>query len=500
MRKVMTDKSLRQHQWKAFVRNPMFERNLAVRIFMFIMFGFLALELFGLGFVLDKLLLEIGRYEKAISTFNAILPYFFAIDFITKFFFKGNESMQIAPYLTMPIKRNTLFNFLLRKEFTSFWNYYMIFLVVPFSLKAITPYYGIDAAFAYIIAFFAMCIVVSLLVSLINMLISRSFWSYILAGFIVVLPYFLLFVCKIDLGDYTVRFGEALLTFNISAYSAIVVLMVALWLLNRQMMREGLYRELQGEKADKISSFASISFLDRFGAIGDSINLELKMILRSPRLKQQTLFSSAIIIGLFLYMLYVPNNTFSDSGPFIFFLYGIITIGLLGIVMGQIIFSAEGGHFDGLSARPLPLFDILKGKYILYCSYSLLVTLILLVPAFQGKISPFMLISMFFYVIGPVYFLIFQNAVFNKTHYDLYEKGMMNWKGTSGNMIVISMITMFIPVIIMLIINAIWGQTITCIFMSAVGLGFFLTSNYWLTWTYGRFWKRRHRNMEGFRN
>ncbi|MDR2691707.1 MAG: hypothetical protein LBB73_05335 [Dysgonamonadaceae bacterium] len=36
-----------------------------------------------------------------------------------------------------------------------------------------------------------------------------------------------------------------------------------------------------------VRSFSSLSFLDRFGVTGDFINLELRMILRSPRLKQQ---------------------------------------------------------------------------------------------------------------------------------------------------------------------------------------------------------------------
>jgi len=492
-------KLLNQHRRKSFRRNPMFERNLAVRIFMGVCFGFLALEMFGFGFLLDKILIKIGEYERAISTFNSILPYIFAIDFLIKFFFKSNQSMQIAPYLTLPIKRNTLFNFLLRKEFTSFWNLWMFFLVLPFAFKAITPFYGIGATLLYLVIFWLLCIAVSLLVSCVNYLLSKSLWSYILAFLIVACPYVLLFVFKFDLGDYTFRFGEALLEFNPLSIGAVILIIVLLWTGNRLLMRQGLYHELQGEKSESISSFSSISFLDRFGAVGDFINLELKMIIRSPQLKRQTVFSSALIIGLFFYMLYMPNNVFMND-MFIFFLYGMLAVGLLGIIMGQYLFVAESAHFDGLSARPRSIFDMLKGKYFLYCAYSLLVTLIMLVPAFQGKISAFLLISLLLYVTGPVYFLIFQNAVYNKTHLDLFDKGMMNWRGQSGNMLLITMITMFIPVIIMLIINMIWGMTPTCWFMTIVGAGFTVTSSYWLSWTYRRFLKRRYKNMEGFRS
>jgi len=495
----MLQQQLRQHQWKAFRRNPMFERNLAVRIFMYFMVGFWAIYLLIFGFFIDTVLIKLGQYERAIDTFNSILPFLLVIDFVTKFFFKTNESMQIAPYLSLPVKRNKLFDFLLRKEFTNFWNYSFLFLVVPFAFKAITPFFGFPAAVLYILLFFLLCVANSLLVNIINNFINKSPWFYILAVIRVVLPFFLIFVCKIDLGDFIARLGEMFLTYNLWIYAAFIVFFAALWAINRLQMRDRLYYELQGDKIDKISSFSSLSFLDRFGAIGDFINLELRMITRSPRLKQQVIFAGVIAIGFFFFMLYVPNNNLSKN-PFIFFLYGIFAIGLMGITMGQHIFMAESSFFDGLATRRVSLFELLKSKYILYCSYSLLITLLLLIPAFQGRISGFLLVSLLLYVTGPIYFIIFQNAVYNKMYFDLFDKGMWNWKGQSGNTIAITMITMFVPVILMLVLNAIFGATVTYTFMLITGLAFTLASKYWLTWIYNRFLKRKYKNMEGFRS
>jgi hypothetical protein len=463
------------------------------------MFGLLAVEFLGFGFVLDTFLVKAGPYERAIDTFNSILPYLFVLDFIIKFFFKTNESMQIAPYLSLPVRRNKLFDFLLRKEFTNFWNFYFLFLVVPFAFKAVAPFFGFPAAVLYILLFFLLCVANSLLVSIFNNLISKSFWFYSLPVVRVVYPFFLIFGCKIDLGGYIAQLGEMFLNYNVWIYVAFIVFFSALWLINRLQMRDRLYYELQGDKVDKISSFSSLSFLDRFGVTGDFINLELRMILRSPRLKQQVVFSGVLIIGLFFYMLYAPKNIFAASGPFIFFLYGMMAIGLMGIIMGQYLFTSESSFFDGLASRKIPIFELLKSKYILYCSYSLLVTLLLLIPAFQGKISGFLLVSLLFYVTGPIYFIIFQNAVYNKTYFDLFDKGMWNWKGQSGNMIAIMMITMFVPIILVLILNAVFGEIVSNSFMLITGLAFTLTSKYWLKWIYNRFLKRKYKNMEGFR-
>jgi len=372
-------------------------------------------------------------------------------------------------------------------------------LVVPFAFKAITPFFGFPAAVLYILLFFLLCVANSLLVSIINNFISKSAWFYILAAIRVGLPFFLIFVCKIDLGAFIARLGEMFLTYNLWIYAAFILFFAALWIINRLQMRDRLYYELQGDKADKISSFSSLSFLDRFGAIGDFINLELRMITRSPRLKQQFLFAGALAIGLFFFMLYVPNSNFSKNS-FVFFVYGIWAIGLMGLSMGQHIFMAESSFFDGLATRRVSLFELLKSKYILYCSYSLSITLLLLIPAFQGRISGFLLVSLLFYVTGPIYFIIFQNAVYNKMYFDLFDKGMWNWKGQSGNTMVITMISMFVPVVLMLILNAIFGATVTYTFMLITGLAFTLTSKYWLTWIYNRFLKRKYKNMEGFRS
>ena len=497
----MLQQQLRQHQWKAFRRNPMFERNLAVRIFMFFMFGLLAVEFLAFGFVLDQLLLEVGTYTLAIDVFNSIVLYLFAVDFLFKFFMKRNQSMQIAPYLTLPVKRNTLFNFLLIKEFGSFWNTYWLFLVIPFALKSITPFYGLGTAFLYILFFYLLCVGNSLVLSLFNCLTSKKLWWYILPFAWVVLPFALPLVWGIDLGDYTQRLGDWVLNNNPLIWLGLLLALTGLWLGNRLQMRNRIYQELQGEKVEKISSFSSLSILDRFGVIGDFMNLEIKMILRSKRLKQQTLVVGALCIAFFVAQLYLENGMFQQSGgTFVLFLYANLTIGMLGIIMGQYIFTAESSFFDGLMARRLSIYDLLKSKYYLYSAYSLLVTLLLLVPAFQGKISFLLLTSIFFYVVGPIYFLIFQNAVYNKTYFDLFDKGMMNWKGQSGSMLVVTMITMFVPVISVLILHSIFGQAVACWFMLVVGILFFLTSSYWLKGIYKRFLKRRYKNMDGFRN
>ena len=494
----MLQKELRQHQWKAFRRNPMFERNLGVKIFMFFMFGFLALEFLIFGFYLDSLLLETGGYVLAIYTFNSILLYLLAVDFAIKFFFKTNQSMQIMPYLTLPIKRKRLFNFLLRKEFTSFWNYYLLFLVIPFALKSITPYFGVTAAILYIVFFYLLCIGVSLLVNIANNWINKSPLFYIFPILIVASPFAITLGLNFDLGNFMQLMGERLLHHDLWIWGGLILTFITLWIINQLQMRSRLYHEMQGEKTKKVSSVSSVSALNQLGGVGEFINLELKLILRSKRLKSQ-IFSIPCFTILSFVQLYSPHGIIQES-TFMLLFWCVIPISFLGLTMGQYLFMTESSYFDGLMSRKFSLFDLLKGKYSLYSSYSLVVALLLLIPVYSGKLELLTLAACFFYAIGPIYFLTFQNAVYNKTYFDIFEGGMMNWKGISSSMMIVSMLAMFVPIALVMLIQALFGKEIGYWFMIVTGLIFIFTSNQWLKWTYKRFLKRKYKNMEGFRS
>ena len=280
----------------------------------------------------------------------------------------------------------------------------------------------------------------------------------------------------------------------------LIGLLIAFWTINQRQMHKELYRELQGEKAEKVGSLSKLTFLEQLGEKGELIQLEIKMILRSKRLKQQVIFSSIFIVGYFYMILYF--NTFSDfrDNSFIYLLYGIISVGIIGIIMGQYIFTAESAFFDGMMTRKLSILNMLKSKYLLYSFFALFFTFLLLIPVFQGKLNVMFLIANLFYVTGPVFFMIFQNAVFNKTYFDLFDRGMMNWKGQSPNMVIISLITMFLPVTVVLIIIRSFGTEVAYWFMILTGIAFTLASQQWLKWTYNRFLKRKYKNMEGFRS
>ncbi|MDL2255793.1 DUF5687 family protein [Parabacteroides sp. OttesenSCG-928-K15] len=494
----MLQQELQSHQWKAFRRHPMFERNMGVKIFMFITFGILGLQLLSLGFFFDKILLEVGEYTHAIDTFNTFLLPFFLFDFMMKYTMKQNNSMQIAPYLTLPIKRNKLFSFLLIKEFTNIWNLYPLFLLIPFAFKAITPFWGFGSALLYIFFFYLLCVANGLWVNIVNNLQKRSGWFYYIPYLVVVGLFVVTMKLWTPISEFTVKIGEWVLDKNPFIWIAPAAILFILWKGNQLFMRNEIYRELQGKKVKDATTFSSISFLDKLGEKGEFIQMEIKMMTRSKRLKQQ-LYMILFFFVFYLFSLYSSPEAFQGN-YFSKVFFTVFLVGFLGLIMAQYMFTAESSFFDGLMARKHSILNMMKGKYILYSSFSLLMTLILMVPVFMGKIQFFFLISVFFYAIGFLYFLMFQNAVYNKSYFDLFDGGAMNWKGTSNNMLMVTLIGMFLPIIAAVIIASIFNEMIANYFMFSIGLIFTITTKSWLKWTYNRFLQRKHKNMEGFRS
>ncbi len=494
----MIQKELRSHQWKAFTRHPMFERNLGIKIFMFICFGFLAAEFLAFGFYLDKVCLEISSYSSPIDGFNSGLLYYLIVDFVIKFFMKSNQSMQIAPYLTLPIKRNKLFNFLQSSEFSSMWNWYMMFLVVPFAFKVVPAEYSFLHIFVYLIFIYLLFVMNSLLVGLTKSWVNTGLWKLsipaaIIAGIVVAA-----FKFDVSFGDYTQLFAGWLLKLNPLAWIAFIGLFVFLWYASRWQMRSILYREMQGEKVKDSMSFSNMTFLDRFGEIGEFINMELKLIFRNKRMKKQ--FFGFIAI-LFIFGIQLVTNKVVMQSYFMSLFWVGFLLGGFGLIFCQYLFMAESSYFDGMMTRKHSFLSLMKAKYYLYCIVSFLVYIGLMIFVWaKGSLSYFFVTSAFFYYIGLVYCCIFQNGVYNKTYFDLSDSGFMNWKSSSTSMMIISMVAMFVPLGLVALVKVLASDTAASYFMLVVGLTFVLGSNVWLKWTCDRVMKRRYIIMDGFRN
>ena len=494
----MIRKELKQHQWKAFKRHPLFEKNLLVKIFLFISLGYFAFAFFLLGFFLDRIFLATGKYSHAIDGFHAILVYILIGDFSIKYAFKKNQSMQITPYMVLPVKRSSLFNFLLSKEFYNIWNLFGLVVIVPFAFKAAPPVYGMAAPLLFILYFYLLSIINSLLVASINAWTDKKWWRILLP--VAMLSGVIAGITLFDLpaGDYSLKAGDWLLRPNLLMWTVVMLLFVLLWSLNHQQMRARVYSMIEGEKIAVAKHSHNITFLNQWGEIGSFLNLEFKLIFRNPRLKK-TIYSCLFFLLLIIFNSFV-NSAQLEKNFFSRMLYTSFSIGCAGFFLSQFQFMAESSYFDGLMARKHSFVHLIKAKYLLAITVATFLFLCSLVLVYFEKESFLFLFSVYLYTIGLIYFLMFQNGVYNKTPFDLSDSGFGNWKSSSLSQMIVSLVGIFAPILLVSIIRSVFSAYTATLFMIITGAIFLLGANVWLNWTAKRVLKRKYILMEGFRS
>jgi hypothetical protein len=160
----------------------------------------------------------------------------------------------------------------------------------------------------------------------------------------------------------------------------------------------------------------------------------------------------------------------------------------------------EGNYIDGLMSRKEAIYTLLRAKYTLY-SIAILIPVILMIPTVvMGKISLFDVVAWLLFTVGPIYFGLFQLAVYNKKTTPLNSKLTGRQNMGTGLQNLISLGALGLPLVIYPALLFTVGETATNCVLSVAGLAFVLTSPRWLRSVYSRFMQRRYINMDGFRD
>ena len=273
------------------------------------------------------------------------------------------------------------------------------------------------------------------------------------------------------------------------------VLFVVFFAINRHLQMHLIYDEISKKEKTKLKHVSEFKALNRFGQIGEYLKLEIKSTMRNKAIRGR--FIQGVCFITFFSLMIAFTEVYGSSIERNFWcFYAFIFFGSVNLTK---IMCPEGNYIDLLMVHEENiLLTLLRAKYYYYCAILLLPFLITMVPVFMGKFSILMVLAYLFTVTGPVYFLLFHMAIFNKQTLPLNEKitgknQMENkWQG------IVSLVSMFVPIIIVLLLRAIFDETIAYWVLLIIGLAFTMTEQYWLRMIYRRMMLRRYQNLEGF--
>ena len=474
-------------------RHPMFEANQYGRLFGYIGVSIIAIEFIAFGTFFGW----VAAKEDTPEAIFYALPFLLILDFFMRFMTQQTPLMLVKPYLLTPISKYSAIECFLTSQILDLGNLFWMTFFLPYVFIIWCGGVTTWAALGMLFLLHLMVVVNSQWYLLVRTLINQSLWWWALPAVVygsLILPLFLLPDSLLDKAtDY---FDTVLAAYAFSWWTFLLyaLLFVVLFAINRRLQMRLIYDEISKQEKTKLKHVSEFTALNRFGQIGEYLKLEIKSTMRNKAIR--TRFIQGVCIIMFFSLMIAFGSVYNSSFERNFWcLYAFIFFGTVNLIK---VMCPEGNFIDMLMVHEENILTLLRAKYYFYCAMLILPFLFCLVPVFTGKYSILMVLAYMLTATGPVYCMLFQMAVYNKTTLPLNDK--ITGKNQMENkwQAIVSMIGFFAPVALVMLLQAIFSDEIAYLVLIVIGLGFTLTEPYWMRNIYRRMMQRRYDNLEGF--
>ena len=493
MNKIKLFFLLRKNTKLSEKRNPMFEANQYGKLFGYIFVGIMAVEFIALGTFLGWIAAKEDEPQLVLYT----MPFILILDFGMRFMTQQTPMMLVKPYLLTPISKYAAIDCFLVNQVLDLGNLVWMTFFLPYVFIIWCGCVTFWTAIGILFLLHLMVVVNSQWYLLVRTLINQNMlWWALPAAFYALLigPFFFLPDKLLD--KYT-DFIDA--TFDSMGslwwlFLLFAVLFIVLFAINRYLQMHLVYDEISKVSKTKLKHVSEFKALERFGQIGEYLKLEIKSVMRNKAIR--TRFLQAVILPTMFSLCIAFLDIYKTSFERNFFcLYAFIFFGSANLVK---IMCPEGNYIDLLMVHKENILTLLRAKYYFYCCVLLLPLLITLIPVITGKFSILMVLAYLLTATGPVYFMLFQLAIWNKQTLPLNDKIMGKNQMENKWQAIASMVAMFVPVILVLLLQAIFDENVAYLTLIVIGAAFTLSESWWLRNIYHRMMKRRYANLEGF--
>ena len=474
-------------------RNPMFEANQYGKLFGYIGIAIVAIEFIAIGTFMGW----IAAKDDEAQILFFVLPFLMIVDFFMRFMTQQTPLMLVKPYLLTPISKYTAIECFLTSQILDTGNLFWMTIYLPYTFIVWCGGMTTWAALGMLLLFHLIVVVNSQWYLLVRTLINQSMWWWALPTIFygsLILPMFLLPDKILDkifdgIGDFV---GDN--AFSWWTFALFVLLFVVLFAINRNLQMRLIYNEISKNEKTKLKHVSEFQALNRFGQIGEYLKLEIKSTMRNKAIRSRFIQGVCIIMLFSLIIAFgsVYNSSFERN---FWCLYAFIFFGSVNLIK---VMCPEGNFIDMLMVHEENILTLLRAKYYFYCAMLILPFLFCLIPVFAGKYSILMVLAYMLTATGPVYCMLFQMAVYNKTTLPLNDK--ITGKNQMENkwQAIVSMIGFFAPVALVMLMQAIFSEEVAYLVLILIGLAFTLSEPYWMRNIYRRMMKRRYDNLEGF--
>lgn len=492
-------RTLRHHRKLAEHRDINYEGNRVAKFFVGLTMMVVVVYLIGAAILLSAIV-NGEKHTSAVEFICAVMPIIVTIDFFMRFIAQQTPAQIIRPYSLLPIPMQACINGFIYSSLLGWGNFMWLFLFVPYIIMSVLFGYGFLTSLLLCIFLLIVVLANSQWYAIVRTLTNANalYWAVPIVFFAVV--YSPLYIgSEAGISKFSDIYG--LVGDSIERHSPLPLLIasaafVGVVYANKRVQRKFIEQELQHTEKTSEKRVGSFSFLDRFGEIGMFLKLEIKTIIRNKNPRKTFITSILGTIGLSAVITFTDVYDSASMTNFWAF-YNFVIFGSIILIRGL---GNEGNFIDGLMVRREMVLTILHAKYIFYSVLTIIPFLLMLPMVIMGKWSLFMLVSYAIFSIGFQYFILLQMVIYARQTIPLNEK-FISKGGIENNYIplVAQMITLIVPNVMARSVQLMFGETVTNVLMTIVGIAFIATSKIWLRNIYNRFMKKRYVCLEHFR-
>lgn len=494
MNKFQIYKTLRSHVKLAEQRSVLYDTNRVAKVLIFIAVSMVALYLMFISVMLSFISFSVKELT-ACQMFYGILPFLLILDFFVRILSQRTPAQMVKPYLLLPLSRYDCVDCFILSSIVSPNNLIWFFLTVPYAIMTIVFSAGFLSALSFVVSVQLIFVCNSLVY-----MFCRTLFSDKIYWFLLPIAFYAAMLSPVFFDGFAAHFrfystfGSWASDLNPALYVVVAAWLIFMFWANRLLQNKYIGRETRMEKDIKLNHISSFSFLDKFNQVGEYLKIEMKCMLRNKNTRQTFVFSTIFIVVISLLDSFTDIYDDGFSTKF----WSLYPFTLMSINLVRIM-SPEGNYIECLLVHKQNIRSLLEAKYYFY-SFMLLLPLVLMLPTvFSGKYSFLLLLSMMTFTAGPMFCMLMQLAVKNKVTIPLNTK-MTRRNGMETNyiQIIVEMVALFMPVVLLSVLQAVMSDTLSYVFILFVGILFVCTHKLWINNIYKRMMKHKYENLEGF--
>jgi hypothetical protein len=374
-------------------------------------------------------------------------------------------------------------------------NYAYFIIFIPFSLISVASNYSGLAAFLWLVMLFFIVFFDNYLITY----VKRQFGSkpliavclgIILAALILMDRYHIFSLKDISEKIFTsILIHPLLVVLPLIAFAAI-------YFINFSFLKNAAYlEEVSKNTSKKAVSTSGISFFNRFGVIGELMNLEIKLMTRNKRPKSIIYMTPLFLLyGFFFY----PQPTYMNHDSMLIFV-GIFISGGFMMSYGNYLISWESCYFDALLTKSFDFQKYFQAKYTLLVSVTIISFLVTIPYLFFDIKLLYINFACFLFNLGFNINIVLYFAMNNKKYLDLSKSAKFNYQGVGMSNFIVILPMMLLPILLFVPFSLFGFPHIGLIVLGSIGLIGIALYKPLHAMIIRRFYVKKYEMAEGFR-